>query len=55
LVVKLLDVIAPAWRDQLIEIASNASDMTGCIQGKVTRCVEKPIQRFIVFGVVLTS
>ena len=38
LVVKLLNVIAPNWRDQLIGIASDgASDMTGCIQGTVTR------------------
>jgi hypothetical protein len=38
LVGRLLDVIAPKWRDQLIGIASDgASDMTGCIQGTVTR------------------
>ena len=42
LVVKLLDVIAPAWQDQLIGIASDgASDMTGCIQGIVTRLCQE--------------
>ena len=42
LVVKLLDVIAPSWRDQLIGIASDgASDMTGCIQGTVTRLCQE--------------
>jgi hypothetical protein len=38
LVLKLLDVIVPSWREQLIGIASDgASEMTGCIQGTLTR------------------
>ena len=50
---KLLDVIAPIWRDQLIGIASDgASDMTGCIQGTVIRLCCEAIQRSIAFGVV---
>ena len=53
LVVKLLGVIAPNWRDQLIGIASDgASDMTGCIQGTVIRLCCEAIQRSIAFGVV---
>lgn len=42
LVVTLLNVIAPNWREQLIGIASDgASDMTGCIQGAVTRLCQE--------------
>ncbi|MEL7520150.1 MAG: hypothetical protein AAGJ80_00800 [Cyanobacteria bacterium J06553_1] len=38
LVVKLLDVIAPRWRQQLIGVSSDgASAMTGCARGVVSR------------------
>jgi hypothetical protein len=38
LIVRVLDVLSPNWRHQLIGVSSDgASAMTGCVQGTVTR------------------